>query len=259
MGRVHLFEIEDQSWCPQVIRESTTDFLLGIYNVLDLYDPAFQKIIETLDKTHSDKIIDCCSGSGGAIPHLRKYLDEHGKQNISISLTDKYPNKKGFSELEAKYPNKIFGIKESIDATQFPADLKGMRTFFSSFHHFAPHQAVKILQDAVNNNAPIGIFESTQRHPADFARALFSPIMMWCIMPFAKRLTWRKFLLTYLIPITPFTTMWDYFVSNLRTYSPQELQALIDQLDAPGYKWEYGKLWSKKAMSHIPYLIGYKT
>jgi len=81
---------------------------------------------------------------------------------------------------------------------------------------------------------------------------------MLFIVPRAKRLNWRKFLMTYIVPVTPFTNMWEYFVSNLRTYSPKELHALIAQLDAPGYEWEVGKLWSKKAMCHVPYLIGYK-
>ena len=52
--------------------------------------------------------------------------------------------------------------------------------------------------------------------------------------------------------------MWDYIVSNLRTYSTEELYALIEKLDAPGYHWEVGRLWSRKAKSHIPYLVGYK-
>lgn len=259
MGRIHLFEIEDQTWCPQFVRESTTDFLLGLYTLFDLYEPAFAKIVEVLNKTNTQSIVDCCSGSGGTIPLLRKYLDKHEKQDVVITVTDKYPNLPGFAELESRYPNKIKGLTESIDATQFPKNLKGMRTFFSSFHHFTPEQAVKILQDAVNNESPIGIFECTQRHPSDFIRTLLSPFMMWVMVPFAKRLTWRKFLFTYVIPITPLTNMWDYFVSNLRTYSPTEMQELINQLNAPGYKWEYGKLWSKKAMCDVPYLIGYKV
>lgn len=259
MPRVHLFEIEDQTWCPQSIREMTTDFLLGLYTLTNLFEPAFQKIIEVLEKTNTKNIIDCCSGSGGTIRFLREYLNTHGKQDISITLTDKYPNIKSFSELELLYPQSIVGIRDSIDASQLPVSLQGMRTFFSSFHHFAPDQALKILQDAVSQNAPIAIFESTQRQFADFVRVLLSPLMMMFVTPFARRMTLTKFILTYIIPITPFITMWDYLVSNLRTYSSVEMRTLINQLDAPGYHWEYGQLWSKKALSYVPYLIGYKT
>lgn len=259
MARMHLFEIEDQSWCPRIIRECTTDFLLSLYNVFNLYEPAFNKIAEVLKKTRSDSIVDCCSGSGGTISHLRNYLDKTNNHAIKITLTDKYPNLEAFNKLETQYSNQITGYKNPVNASELPTNLKGMRTFFSSFHHFSPDQAVKILQDAVNHNAPIGIFECTQRHPADFIRTLLSPVMMLVLLPFAKRLNWRKFILTYILPVTLVTNMWDYFASNMRTYSSKEFQHLIDQLDAPDYQWEIGKLWSKKAMCHLPYLIGYKV
>lgn len=258
MARVHLFEIEDQKWCPKFIRESTTDFLMGLYKIFNIYDPAYKKITEVLNKTNATNIVDCCSGSGGPIKQLREYLDKNNQNAVTITLTDKYPNTNLFHSLETIYPKKVMGKQESLDATKMPATLTGMRTFFSSFHHFSPPMAVKILQDAVNNNAPIGIFESTQRHPMDFLRAMVSPLMMLFVIPFAKRLTWRKFLFTYIIPITPFTNMWDYIVSNLRTYSTDELHALIAKLDAPGYTWEVGKLWSEKAKCQVPYLVGYK-
>lgn len=258
MARMQLFEIEDQAWCPQIIRESTTDFLRGLYQVFNIYQPAFEKINEILQKTHTTHIIDCCSGSGGPIDQLRNYLDTHGNEAVTITLTDKYPNIAIYENFEHKFPHKVTGHRASIDATKMPVHLHGMRTFFSSFHHFSRDNAIKILQDAVNNHCSIGIFESTQRAPADFMRMLISPIMMLFIVPFAKRLTWKKFLFTYIFPIALFTTMWDYFVSNLRTYSETEMRDLINQLHAPGYQWEIGKLWSKKAKCFIPYLTGYK-
>lgn len=258
MPRLHLFEFEDQSWCPHVIRETTTDFLMAFYDLNNVYEPIFTKIHDTLHKTNVAHIIDCCSGSGGPIKKLREYLDTTDKNAIPITLTDKFPNVKIFTQLEATFPQRIIGHTNSLEATALPASLKGMRTFFSSFHHFVPKDAVKILQDAVDNEAPIGIFEFTQRHPAEFLRVLISPLFMLFIIPKAKRLTFKKFLFTYVLPITPFTHMWEYFVSCLRTYSPQELHALIRQVNAPNYKWEIGKLWSTQGMCYITYLIGHK-
>lgn len=255
---MHLVEIEDMAWCPTVIREATTDFLASLYRVFNIYEPAFQKIAEVLDISNSKDIVDCCSGSGGTIKRLREHLDKNGRESTTITLTDKYPNHKAFQKLASQFPTKIIGHQSSVDASQLPSSLKGMRTFFSSFHHFTPEQAVKILQDAVNNNMAIGIFESTQRHPIDFIRALISPILMLVLLPFAKRMTWKKFIFTYIVPVTLFTNMWDYFVSNMRTYSTKELQGLISQLDAPGYQWEIGKLWSVQAKCHVPFLVGYK-
>ena len=245
MARIHLFEFEDQSWCPKFIRETTTDFLYGYFKLQNVYQPAYAKIKDTLDKTKLTNIVDCCSGSGGPIKNLRDYLDKNGNKSTTITLTDKFPNLEAFKNLAAQHST-IFGHEQSVDANQLPSSLKGMRTLFSSFHHFKPKHAVKILQDAVDNSAPIGIFEFTSRHPLEFLKVLTSPLFMLFIIPMAKKLNWKKFLFTYVIPITPFTHMWEFFVSNLRTYSPKELQNLVKQVNAPNYRWEIGKKWSKE-------------
>ena len=256
MKRLHLFEIEDQTWCPGVVRESITDFLFSLYKLLNLFEPAYQKIEELIIKNKATAIIDCCSGSGGPIIQLRDYLNSIELHFISITLTDKFPNIKQFSNLEQQYSN-IFGCRQSIDVCDIPPNITGIRCFFSSFHHFPPKDAIKILQNAVDNNTPIAIFESTQRHPTDMLRVFLCPILMLIIIRFAKRLNWAKFLITYIIPITPLVFMWDHLVSNLRTYSPLEFEQLIQQIHTPDYIWETGKLWSQKAKTNITYLVGY--
>jgi hypothetical protein len=257
MRRKHLFEIEDLAWCPKILREVITDYLSGLYHLLDLFEPAYKKIVEIVNATKVNAIIDCCSGSGGPTPELRAYLDSQQLHSIPITLTDKFPNLELFDKFEKSYGTRLMGYKESIDASQFPVSLKGLRCFFSSFHHFTPNQAINILQDAANHNAPIAIFESTQRHLVDFIRAMMSPILMLIILPLTKKLNWRKFLITYVIPIAPLAFMWDYLVSNLRTYSVTEMQLLLQKVNAPNYQWEVGKLKSQKAKSDIIYLLGY--
>lgn len=258
MSRIHLFEFEDLAWCPQFIREATTDFLFAFYRLQNVYEPIFSKIDEVLKETKTNSIVDCCSGSGGPIKRLREYLETTEHAENSITVTDKFPNHAVFELLEKEYPNKIFAHKDSLDVTNLPENLIGMRTLFSSFHHFSPPAALKILQNAVDRKMPIGIFEFTQRHPLELLRVLFSPLVLMCVLPLAKRMTFRKFFFTYILPITPFTHMWEYFVSCLRTYSPKELEALVKQVNAPDYHWDIGKIWSKQGMCHITYLIGYK-
>lgn len=259
MERFHLAEIEDQSWCPRFIRESTTDVLLTLYNLLKIYEPAYNKIIEILEKTGVNSIIDCCSGSGGPINQLCIFLNRTGKKSTTITLTDKFPNLESYLELERRFPDQVKGHYTSLDASELPPSLKGMRTYFSSFHHFRPVQAVKILQDAADINMPIGIFELVHRMPMDFLRVLLSPFIVPLLMPLAGRMTWTKFVFTYLIPVTPFTFTWDYLASNMRAYSIKEMHALINQINAPGYKWDIGKMRSKRAAFTTYYLVGYKN
>jgi hypothetical protein len=259
MARIHLFEFEDQKWCPRVIRETTTDFLSAYYQIKNIYAPAFQKIAGVLDKTGLNSIIDCCSGSGGPVRKMLEYLDQTGKSHVQVTLTDKYPNIDLYKKLEAEYPEQIIGHQQSVSATELPASLQGMRTLFSSFHHFKPDMAQQILQDAVNNHAPIGIFEFTERRPKKILRVLISPFSVLLTMPRTQQMTWRKILFTYIIPVTPLTHAWECMVSNLRTYSPQELRGLVNKLDAPNYTWDIGKMQSGSADCNITYLVGYKS
>jgi len=258
MNRIHLFEIEDLPCCPGVIREALTDFLFGLYHLSNVYKSTYGKINEILEKTGTRAIIDCCSGTGGPVLKLRNYLDTHQKKDVKITLTDKYHNLRSFEKFEKEYPETIMGIGYSVDATKIPSSLTGLRTFFSSFHHFKPEDAAKILKDAVKNEAPIAIFESTQRHPVDFFLALTSPLAVWIILPFSKRLTFWKFVLTYIIPVIPFAFMWEYIISILRTYSLRELQALTQKIQAENYHWEFGKLKSGLRKKGVIYLTGYK-
>jgi hypothetical protein len=60
---------------------------------------------------------------------------------------------------------------------------------------------------------------------------------------------------TYLLPVIPLVLFWDGIVSNLRTYSPAELQELTLGVQRDGYRWEIGKI--PAGSCKITYLLGY--
>jgi hypothetical protein len=60
--------------------------------------------------------------------------------------------------------NRIHFLRDSVDATQIPGHLKGLRTLFSSFHHLNPEEARLLLQDSAKKRQVIGIFEASARH-----------------------------------------------------------------------------------------------
>jgi hypothetical protein len=66
-----------------------------------------------------------------------------------------------------------------------------------------------------------------------------------------------RLLLTYLLPVIPIVITWDGVVSNLRTYSVEELRSLVADLDDPGYAWETGTAPRKGLTPPLTYLIGY--
>ena len=50
---------------------------------------------------------------------------------------------------------------------------------------------------------------------------------------------------------------WDAVVSNLRTYTADELRDLVAGLDDPDYAWEAGVVPADGRQPPVTYLIGY--
>lgn len=44
MRRLHLFEIEDQAWCPTVIRDCATDYLQHVIAAVNAYEPIAERL-----------------------------------------------------------------------------------------------------------------------------------------------------------------------------------------------------------------------
>jgi hypothetical protein len=138
-----------------------------------------------------------------------------------------------------------------------------MRTLFEGFHHFKPEQARAILQDAVEKNAAIGIFEASFKPPFGIILLLLSPLITFLtyllVTPFLKPRTWQRFFWTYLVPFVPLATCWDGGISMLRGYSPQALRGLTNGIHAKDYTWEAGYASTGTPLFNFTYLIGYPT
>lgn len=258
MKRMHLFEFEDLSWFPDLFRRFQTDLLEYQLRFFDIYTPIIPKIKEIIQKTNSTQIVDLCSGSAGPLLQIYNGIRDEDNSSISIVLTDKYPNIDAFQRIKKISNEKIDFIAESVDATAVDSQISGFRTLFTSFHHFQPETAKKILQDAVNKNTPIGIFEFTERNFVNVLKViLFGILLVFINTPFIRPFKWSRIFWTYLIPIVPLVYCWDSLVSHLRTYSTQELSELIQEIDNNKYSWEIDKIKSKKSGFNITHLIGY--
>src|SRR6185436_4078426 len=99
-----------------------------------------------------------------------------------------------------------------------------VRTMFSAFHHFQPQGARRILADAFQRRRAICVFEATARTPAAIASTLLIPFFVLALTPLVRPLSWTQILFTYIIPILPLLIFWDGLVSQLRTYSVDELR-----------------------------------
>lgn len=253
--RFHLFEFEDLAWFPNVIRSGGTDYLRYLLVATEAYKPCVALLHETMKKTGESKIVDLCSGGGGYIERAYNELKKIAT-TISIILTDKFPNIEAYEYLENKTDHEIKFDTRSVDAANVPADLKGIRTMFSAIHHFKPAQVRSILQNAVDNNVPIAIFDGGDKSIfAILGILIIHPIVFLFFTPFFKPFKFSRLFFTYIIPLIPLYTIWDGCVSIIRLYKPEELLKIANGVSSGTYKWKAGKTKSKFGL-HASYLVG---
>lgn len=256
MARLHLFEFEDLSWFPAPWRDLITDILFFFDSTFHPFRPIVPRMKTVLEKLNCKDVVDLCSGSSGPILRVVERLEKSEKYPIRVVLTDKYPNLPAFRAAAAASNGQVVYEENSVDALNIPARLKGFRTLFASFHHFRPGDARRILQDAIANNAGIGVFEYTEPNLVWFTALLFLPLALWLSAPFFRPFRWSRLVWVYLFPLPVFFGVWDGLVSLHRTYSPKELKDVIRGLGEGSYVWDIGKVRSFGAC-YVTYLIGY--
>ena len=255
MGRIHLFEFEDQKWFPDFLRNYMTDFLQYLSNKAKIYKPIVPIIKKGLNKSGTNQIIDLGSGGGGGLIWLNSELKKD-IPGLKIVLTDYYPNISAFRLTKKKAINFEF-IDKPIDARNVPKELNGLRTQFLSLHHFKPKDAKLILQNAIDTDSSIAIFEAQERSVPSILAMLFSPISVLLVTPFIRPFKFGRIIFTYLIPVVPLFVLWDGIVSSLRTYSVSEMNGLVENLNGTEkYEWEINKV--KSGPSVVLYLLGTK-
>lgn len=65
-----------------------------------------------------------------------------------------------------------------------------------------------------------------------------------------------QLLFTYLLPVVPISLFWDGLVSQLRTYSVSELEAMTADMQSSDYEWRTGELKVPLIPSAVPWLTG---
>jgi hypothetical protein len=262
MRRVQLFEWEDQPWLPRVFRDFMTDHLRYTHNEA-MRKPVnvaiATRLAALLARTRTTQIVDLCAGGGGPVVEIGRILAEERSVPVKILLTDLFPNVAAFKALEARSGGRISARYESTNATNVPGELQGLRTMFAALHHFQPSHVKLVLADAVRKRAPIAVFEPLERT----VRMIVLVGLMSFLRGFTHthrvgRLTIGRFLLTYVLPLSPAMFAWDGAVSALRMYTADELLELARSVATNQYEWEAGRFDVQGPYGAMPttYLIG---
>ncbi|CAD6449140.1 0d52555a-b56d-42bc-a31a-1772494bb005 [Sclerotinia trifoliorum] len=126
--RIHFFEINDQPWFPQYLREKVQSCLTLCWTfrvpIIQPSSPA-QLVATTLSRTLSDKVtsytyVDFCAGAGGPTPYIEVYMNEQLNSSTSAPSTSSNPSKSSsvatpevsYAEIAAAPKDEINGLKQ---------------------------------------------------------------------------------------------------------------------------------------------------
>jgi hypothetical protein len=254
--RLRLFEFEDLSWFPTVIRAGMMDYLRFMISALGTYRPIAPLLAEGLVRTGQTRVLELGAGAGGGTETVLAALRAHGQ--FTITLTDLYPQPAAWADIARRTHGAIGFELAAVDALAVPPHLAGFRTIFSAFHHFPPTAAKALLRDAVRAGTGIGVFEGAGKHWGELLLAVtVLPVAQLLLTPFFRPFRLSRLVFTYLLPLIPLCTIWDGVVSVLRMYSPAELLALARAADPEGrFVWQAGKKrhwWGPQ----VTYLVGW--
>ena len=254
MGRMHLFELEDQPWFPRLIRAYMQDHLRFMG---DWSGPAYQGFVEklkaALERVGQREILDLCSGGGGPVKIILQKLQVQGVA-ATARLTDLYPNTEAYEQLERESDGAIQGHSSPVNATNVPPELNGFRLMANGFHHFRPEDARMVLADAVTKQRSIAVIEMVSRSALAFVSVGIGFLAVFIATPFVKPFRLSRLFFTYVLPVIPLCVLWDGLVSCLRVYSPDELRTLVSRLGPTEYDWDIGRL--RTGPGAATYLIG---
>lgn len=257
MKRINLFEFEDLAWFPNWLRICLTRLIVVMHRLLNSADDLVPLIEQALEHSNHHTIVDLCSGSGGPMIEVFKVLArEKDNSNVKLILTDLYPDLETAAKInQSALPNLSYKTS-SVNASDVNAELTGVRTMVGSFHHMKPEIAREILMNAKESRVPICIYEISDNRLPTFLWWATIPViflMALFITPFVRPLTWKQLVFTYIIPVIPFCFAWDGAVSNVRTYTLEDLDILLGGLESDDYRWEKGRIAKK---GNKLYLLG---
>ncbi len=254
MKRMHLVEFEDLPWVPAVMRDGARDVLDVLFARVHFYRPLAPKLMAWMDATGETRLLDLCSGSGGGALAIHRLFVKAGRRDVAVELTDLYPNAAVCDRVSRLANPHLQYRREPLDARHAPPDLPGVRTLFSSLHHFQPAQIRELLGSAVAARAPIAVFDVAaspvlRKLPAFLAPFVAVPnlvlqfLMCLLLTPLVRPVRLSRLAWTYVLPAIALLYAWDATVSALRAYTPEEVLALAQAVPgAGGYVWESGRL-----------------
>jgi hypothetical protein len=266
MKRLELFEFEDFNWLPDYIRTGVTNLIKVFHGLIGTTDVLVEVITNCRKKINFNQILDLGSGSGGPMIEVVDHINRNHQagEPIMLLLSDKYPNANTVKRINDLDLPSVRYLTNSVDALEMENSPSGLKTMIASFHHMRPNTAKQILSAAESNKVPILIYELAENNIPVVVWWLFLPvsltilvIMSLIMTPFVRPLTLSQIVFTYLIPVIPIVYAWDGQASIMRTYTFEDIKALLGERKNESYVWEIGQARKSNAKKAGYYIFGY--
>ena len=229
--RRHLFEFGDQPWMTGRWRRAYLDCLnLGL-RIGGQYRTMHRPFSAWATTAGEQKVLDL--GSGGAAP-LETLLREAAAEKAPmpcVVLSDLYPSPDHYRAIQERWgADRVQYIAAPVSATEAQRPDLPLRSICSTFHHFKPALAGRIVDDALRNGRGLFVMEPLQRDLGHFLLVLLSGPFVYMLAPFLqRRVTLFNILFCTLLPIIPLMVMFDGCVSVLRMHTPDEIEGMVPQ------------------------------
>lgn len=243
MRRIQAFEFCERVETPEVIREGIVELLGRGLRLSPVFETAAPIFHEFCKRAGAEIILDLGSGSGEPAALLIEALSRRKIAPPDFIISDLLPNLSKMEEVARKFPEKIKIIREPLDATRVPENIKHQaRTVFNTFHHFPQSLAENILADAVAKRKAFLILEAFPRNILNFSamfpflhRAYFESLFQ------KKKSKTRTLEYLMVFPFIALLGLWDAYVSIRRTYNQEELLDMVKPL-GDSFIWEYHEI-----------------
>ncbi len=261
MKRMQLFEFEDFPWFPDSLRRCMTRMISVVHRLLKTDSHVARVVESALLNSGRRHIVDLCSGDGGPMIAVLERLRSSCRleaDTLKLTLTDLYPNQAAADRINDSAGQAEY-LATPVDAAgQVPHAGQCMRTMICSFHHMPVDVAKRILQAAVAAGDPILIYEISDNSAA--------PRLLWwvglplnfvfgvVIAGFTRPMNLTQFVFSFIVPVLPACFAWDGAVSNARTYTPDDLAVLLEDVSSGEYQWTIDRVNARPA-NHL-YLLG---
>jgi hypothetical protein len=209
-----MFELEDKSWFPPLLRRMQTDFIGWMVMRFGVYSPLAETFALAFKQSNATTWVDLASGNGGPACSLLHTLKIQSllSHTVQLQLTDLFP---GFPK---SLPADVTAFPQPYNACDSHLELPGFKSLFNAFHHFDESAKIALIK----KHGPCGLFVVEILQPTFWVFLkiiLITTVGQVFLAPFVRPFSWMRIVFTYLIPINIFSITFDGLMSVLRVDS----------------------------------------